>query len=122
MVALLRVDLAHGYPATRTCNLCDAEEIMQTSTLCKMFPHDRLVVSKPGNQWCAGAEGETELLSSRLVDFARMRWTNPAFRQMMAAFFCAPGAELCEPEYAVGTVEESVYSLLGNRRATAICR
>lgn len=110
MVALLR-----EFPT-----LVALQKYVKTFTLSGLFSHHRLVVSILCKQWCGGAEGETEPLTSRLVDFARMRWTNPAFRQMMTAFFCTPGADLCETENAVSTVGKSIFSLLGNCGATAI--
>lgn len=70
------------------------------------------IVPQLCKQWCADSEGNTEPLTSRLVDFAKARWTNPAFHQMVAALFCDPGAEFCEPEYAVRTTLWELYIMV----------
>ena len=55
----------------------------------------------PRHQWCGNATGQPGSLRSRLLEFARLKWINMTYRQMLHSIFCQPTFKLCPPHLAV---------------------
>lgn len=59
-------------------------------------------------QWCGNAEGETEPLQDRLLEFARLDWRNKAYNNMMYSILCDSDFELCDEGHSVSTAYPTV--------------
>lgn len=74
----------------------------------------------PDNQWCGNAQGESEPLEDRFMEFAGLHWGNRVYASMLHSLLCDPRFDLCDPGHAVrarGTVKVGRYMAAQNRRS-----
>eukprot|EP00904_Undaria_pinnatifida_P005222 jgi/Undpi1/182/HiC_scaffold_1.g00179.m1 len=48
-------------------------------------------------KWCGDAPDQPGTLKGRLLEFAREKWINMTYRQMLHSIFCQPTFKLCPP-------------------------